>query len=88
MKNKHRLEEAIRLLVTRGAWVEESRKIPKLVFRAEDVIADEDLQPGVCCPQRVLRSCGEVVRVLLTMGWSHTDGAYNLIVPTSEMSCV
>jgi len=48
MKIKRRLREAVRLIVTRGAAVEEdSRKDPKVVFRAEDVGADKWIVPGV-----------------------------------------
>ena len=43
IKGKRRVKGALRLPVTYGAWVEESRKGPKLVFRAEDVIAGEEL---------------------------------------------
>jgi hypothetical protein len=45
-KIKRRLKEAVRLIVTRGAAVEESRKGPKIVFRAEDVGADKWIVPG------------------------------------------
>ena len=43
IKSKYMLKEAVGFLVTllRGAGVEESRKAPKLVFRAEDVGADK-----------------------------------------------
>jgi hypothetical protein len=48
-KIKRRLGEAVRLIVTRGAAVEESRDgVPKLVFRAEDVGADKWIVPGAC----------------------------------------
>ncbi len=48
-KIKRRLREAVRLIVTRGAAVEESRDgVPKLVFRAEDVGADKWIVPGAC----------------------------------------
>jgi hypothetical protein len=51
VKIKRTLKEAVRLIVTRGAAVEKSRKGPKLVFRAEDVGADKWIAPGVfCCP--------------------------------------
>ncbi len=46
-KIKRRLKEAVRLIVTRGAAVEESRMGLKLVFRAEDVGADKWIAPGV-----------------------------------------
>jgi hypothetical protein len=68
IKSKRGLKEIVRLLVTRGTEVEESRNCPKLVFRAEDVGADKWIAPGVCCPWRVLRSFGAVWGcVLLTM---------------------
>jgi len=47
MKIKRRLKEAVKLIVTRGAAVEESRKGPKVIFRAEDVGADKWIAPGV-----------------------------------------
>ena len=47
IKIKRRLREAVNLIVTRGAAVEESRKGPKLVFRAEDVGAEKWIAPGV-----------------------------------------
>ncbi|KAI9507104.1 hypothetical protein F5148DRAFT_1208066 [Russula earlei] len=40
-KIKRRLKEAIRLIVTRGAAVEESCRGPRIVFRAEDVGAEK-----------------------------------------------
>ncbi|KAF8496865.1 hypothetical protein F5888DRAFT_1703209 [Russula emetica] len=45
MKIKRRLKEAVKLIVTRGAAVEESRKGLKVVFRAEDVGADKWIAP-------------------------------------------
>jgi hypothetical protein len=48
-KIKRTLKEAARLIVTRGAAVEESRKGLKVVFHAEDVGADKWIAPGVCC---------------------------------------
>jgi hypothetical protein len=45
-KSKRRVKEAIRLIVTRGAVVEDSRDGPQLVFRAEDVGADKWIAPG------------------------------------------
>lgn len=47
VKIKRRLREAIKLIVTRGAAVEKSRKGPKVVFRPEDVGADKWIAPGV-----------------------------------------
>ena len=47
-KIKRRLREAVKLIVTRGAAVEESRKGLKIVFRAEDVGADRWIVPGAC----------------------------------------
>jgi len=47
VKIKRRLKEAVKLIVTRGAAVEESRKGLKVVFRAEDVGADKWIVPGV-----------------------------------------
>jgi hypothetical protein len=47
MKIKRRLREAVKLIVTRGAAVEESRKGLKVVFRTEDVGADKWIAPGV-----------------------------------------
>ncbi|KAH9983393.1 hypothetical protein BJV74DRAFT_886832 [Russula compacta] len=44
-KIKRRLKEAVKLIVTRGAAVEASRKGPKLVFRVEDVGADRWIVP-------------------------------------------
>jgi len=49
-KIKRRLKEAIRLIVTRGAAVEESGVGPKLVFRVEDIGADKWIAPGECVP--------------------------------------
>jgi hypothetical protein len=49
-KIKRRLKEAIKLIVTRGAAVEESPGGPKLVFRAEDVGADKWIIPGALRP--------------------------------------
>lgn len=48
VKVKRRLKEAIRLIVTRGAAVEQSSGGPKLVFRAKDVGADKWIAPGAC----------------------------------------
>ena len=48
VKIKRRLKEAIRLIVTRGAAVEQSSSGPKIVFRAEDVGADKWIVPGAC----------------------------------------
>ena len=46
-KIKRRLKEAVRLIVTRGAAVEESRRGQKVVvFREEDVGADKWIVPG------------------------------------------
>jgi RNase P protein component len=47
VKIKRRLKEAVKLIVTRGAAVEGSRKGMKVVFRAEDVGADKWITPGV-----------------------------------------
>jgi len=48
-KIKRRIREAVRLIVTRGAAVEESRDgVPKLMSRAEDVGADKWIVPGAC----------------------------------------
>ena len=47
-KIKRRLREAIKLIVTRGAAVGESRKGLKIVFRAEDVVTDRWIVPGAC----------------------------------------
>ena len=47
VKIKRRLKEAVKLIVTRGAAVEESRKGSKLVFRGEDIGADKWIVPGV-----------------------------------------
>jgi hypothetical protein len=47
VKIKRRLKEAVRLIVTRGAAVEESRTGPKIVFCAEDAGADKWIAPGV-----------------------------------------
>ena len=68
-KIKRRLKEAIRLIVTRGAAIEESRRGPKIVFRAGDVGADKWIVPGayVChvSPYKVERGIGlRVVRRL------------------------
>jgi hypothetical protein len=43
---KRRLKEAIRLIVTRGAVVEDLRDGPQFVFHAEDVDADKWIAPG------------------------------------------
>ena len=46
-KIKRRIKEAVRLIVTRGAAVEESRGAsPKVVFRPEDVGAEKWIMPG------------------------------------------
>ena len=46
-KIKRRLREAVRLIVTRGAAVEESRgATPRVVFRPEDVGAEKWIVPG------------------------------------------
>lgn len=46
-KIKRRMREAVRLIVTRGAAVEESRGgSPKVVFRPEDVGAEKWIMPG------------------------------------------
>jgi hypothetical protein len=44
-KAQHRLEEAVKLIVTRGAAVEESRMMPKIVFRSEGIGADKWIVP-------------------------------------------
>jgi hypothetical protein len=46
-KIKRRIKEAVRLIVTRGAAVEESRgSKPRVVFRPEDVGAEKWIVPG------------------------------------------
>lgn len=47
VKIKRRLKEAVRLIVTRGAAVEDGRKGPKVVFFPEDVGADKWIAPGM-----------------------------------------
>ena len=49
-KIKCRLKEGVRLIVTRGAGVEESRRWLKIAFRAEAVGADKDCAWCVCVP--------------------------------------
>lgn len=57
-KIKRRLKEAVRLIVTRGAAVEESRGATlRVVFRPEDVGAEKWIVPGASS-MRFLR--GEV----------------------------
>ena len=66
IKIKRRLREAVNLIVTRGAAVEESRKGPKLVFRTEDDGAEKWIAPGVllshappifCCSSVLMGRC-------------------------------
>jgi hypothetical protein len=73
VKIKRRLKEAVRLIVTRGAAVERSRKDPKVVFCAEDVGADKWIAPGALLLlfHRTQRFY-VVFRCLLL-----TDGAFN-----------
>ena len=86
VKIKRRLKEAVRLIVTRGAAVEESRKGPKVVFRAEDVGADKWIAPGVLLLLLFHARAQRFVVLsvlLLTMGF-HADWTY-VASPTSEM---
>lgn len=47
MKIKRRIKEVVRLIVTRGANVEESpRKGPIIVFHKRDIGADKWIAPG------------------------------------------
>lgn len=86
VKIKRRLREVVKLIVTRGAAVEESHKGPKVVFRAEDIGAEKWITPGVlllfhAAPnglQSFFRCC------LLMMGLSHADWTY-VALPTSEL---
>ncbi|KAI0277742.1 hypothetical protein BGY98DRAFT_595946 [Russula aff. rugulosa BPL654] len=60
VKIKRRLREVVKLIVTRGAAVEESRKGPKVVFRAEDVGAEKWITPDwtyVRCPHQNCSAC-------------------------------
>jgi hypothetical protein len=47
LKIKRRLREVVDLIVTRGAAVDESRKGPKVVFRAGNVGANKWIAPGM-----------------------------------------
>jgi hypothetical protein len=86
-KIRRRLKEAVRLIITRGAAVEASRRGPKVVFRAEDVGADKWIVPGACCPCTCRSS---VFAVLGQRGvrdgsrGSNPDWTY-VAVPTTEM---
>ena len=65
-KIKRRLKEAVRLIVTRGAAVEESRKGSKIVFRAEDVGADRWIVPGASASPSI--SQGDLLTGLMQTG--------------------
>jgi hypothetical protein len=75
VKIKRRLREAVRLIVTRGAAVEKSRKGLEIIFRAEDIGADKWIAPGVLLFVIVSRAPTFLsffsVPLLLTMGLSH-----------------
>ena len=74
-KIKRRLKEAVRLIVTRGAAVEESHgATPRVVFRPEDVGAEKWIVPGTSS----IRFCwGELAKV--SADWTY------MALPTTEM---
>jgi hypothetical protein len=75
-KIKRRLKEAVRLIVTRGAAVEESRgATPRLVFRPEDVGAEKWIAPGASSMRFSLG--GGLAKLL-------ADWTY-IAIPTTEM---
>ena len=88
VKIKRRIKEAVKLIVTRGAAVEESRKGPKVVFRAEDIGADKWIVPGVLLLLLFHASNVFPYDSLLTVapgaGFFHADWTY-VVLPTSEM---
>ena len=78
-KIKRRLKEAVRLIVTRGAAVEESRRGPKIVFHAEDIGADKWIVPGMyVCTRVTLHFTGGFAYE------SRADWTY-MALPTTEM---
>jgi hypothetical protein len=87
-KIKRRLREAVRLIVTRGAAVEESRKGPKVVFREEDVGSAKWIAPGMCCRTRRrndLRACCSLtMRLFFSFLFFHADWTY-VALPTTEV---
>jgi hypothetical protein len=73
-KIKRRIKEAVRLIVTRGAAVEESRGAkPRVVFRPEDVGAEKWIVPGMSS----LHLLGDHTK-------SSADWTY-IAIPTTEM---
>lgn len=78
VKIKRQLKEAVKLIVTRGAAVEESRKGPKVVLSAEDVGADKWIAPGVLLLLSHAPAQSFVVLsvLLLTMGLSRRLDVY------------
>jgi hypothetical protein len=87
---KRRLREAVKLIVTRGAAVEESPKGPKVVFRAGDVGAEKWIAPGMLLSLSLWHAASKrfaIVQSLLftrDVAFSHADWTY-IAMPTSEL---
>ena len=88
---KRRFKEAVRLIVTRGATAGESRRGPKIVFRAVDIGADKWVQSSDLRTKEKHEAANEmevdgtsVVRVSLTpCHWYH-----ELLMSTKNYSTV
>jgi len=84
-KIKRRLKEVIRLIVTRGAAVEDSRGGPKLVFRAEDVGADKWIVPGALLNVYDTANHRDIPHAVCGATWSFTHRAR--FTQTAHPSC-
>ena len=85
LKIKRRLREAVKLIVTRGAEVEESRKGLKVVFRTKNVGADKWIAPGVLLLLFHAAPNGlSFFRCYYSRWTLHADWTY-VASPTSEM---
>jgi hypothetical protein len=86
VKIKRRLREAVKLIVTRGAAVEESHKGSKLVFREEDIGADKWIIPGVLLSAffRFYSVLGAVWKCVFAHDEFYADWTY-AAMPTTDM---
>jgi len=78
-KIKRRIKDAVRLIVTRGAAVEESRGATSgVVFCPEDVGAEKWIVPGACSMDAFARGG------LGSLNYQQADWTY-IALPTTEM---
>jgi hypothetical protein len=85
-KIKRRLREVVNLIVTRGATVEESRKGPKVVFRAGDVGADKWIAPGMSLWRARPTFCNRSFGVIYSRRGFHTQIGRMLLCPHQNCS--